>query len=429
MPSSSFSPTEPTSLVDVTMPAMGTSIAEATLVAWTRQIGDPVVADETLCEISTDKVDSEYPSPVTGVLAEILIEAGETVEVGTVLGRIAASGSQGNEQAPQPTDADESSAATSEVQVPAGSVPRRLQANGRYYSPVVRRIAERYGLDLDKVPGSGRSGRVTKRDALAAVEVLKDERPLHSESPYRHESVTEPAMAISSARRVVTDDLGGRPERLSRVRIAIGAAMLRSQAQAATAHTVVECDMTSVEIERRKRSLTALPIVAATTIEVLRGFPDLNATLDEDVLTRYDRVHLGVAVSLGPDGLIVPVIRDAQDLSPAGLSASIRDLAQRARTNALVPSDVQGATFTITSPGAAGALIATPIIDVPQVAILDLEAIVRRPVVIGTQEEGESVAIRSVANLVLGWDHRAIDGMYAAQFLTALRRRLEAVHA
>lgn len=408
------------------MPQMGTSITEATLVAWTRHVGELVSEDETICEISTDKVDSECPSPASGVVAEILVEAGETVEVGTVLARIAVDGASGL-RAP---GEDEPASVTQQVHaraISAGEPPANPSASNRkspYYSPVVRRIASRYGLDLDGIAGSGRNGRVTKQDALAAVARGGEERPLHSESPYKPDPLPTPNTPPPP--RAPVDDLGGTPERLSRIRLAIGAAMKRSQAQAATAHTVVECDMTNVEAERRRLGLTALPLVAAATIGVLREFPDLNATLADDVLIRYHRVHLGIAVSLGAEGLIVPVIRDAQNLNAAGLSARIKDLAERARTSALEPDEVQGATFTITSPGAAGALIATPIIDVPQVAILDLEAVVRRPVVIQAADGQEAIAIRSIANLVLGWDHRVIDGMYAAQFLTAIRRRLEA---
>jgi pyruvate/2-oxoglutarate dehydrogenase complex dihydrolipoamide acyltransferase (E2) component len=183
--------------------------------------------------------------------------------------------------------------------------------------------------------------------------------------------------------------------------------------------------MTLVEERRRALALTALPFVARATIDALRVYPSLNATLDGTTITRYDSVHLGIAVALGADGLIVPVIRDAQNLAVEGLAERIKKLAAKARSKTLVPEDVDGATFTITSPGAAGATLATPIINVPQVAILDVEAIVRRPVVVTAVDGGESIAIRSMVNLILGWDHRAVDGIYAAEFLTSLRRRLE----
>lgn len=396
-------------LVDVTMPAMGTSIVEATVVEWKLAVGDAIAADAPVCDISSDKVDSEVPSPCAGTLAELLVEVGETVEVGTVLARIA---TEGGVLAPAPESA-----------APAPPAAAPLAATRRY-SPVVARIAATHGIALERVTGTGRGGRVTKRDVLAhaapdgngnGAAPAEEERPLHSESPYRPDAVpasTEP-------------DRGGSPQQLSRMRRSIGAAMRNSLNVAATCTTVVECDMSRVEARRRELGLTALPLVARATIETLREFPDLNATLEGDTFTRYDRVHLGVAVSLGEDGLIVPVIDDAQELSPEGLGSRIGDLAKRARAKRLSPDEVKGGTFTITSPGAFGALMATPVIDVPQVAILDLEAIVRRPVVVTGADGGEAIAIRPMVHLCMSWDHRAIDGVYAARFLTALRRRLE----
>ncbi|MGB2711537.1 MAG: 2-oxo acid dehydrogenase subunit E2, partial [Conexibacter sp.] len=220
-------------------------------------------------------------------------------------------------------------------------------------------------------------------------------------------------------------ELGGVAAPLSRMRQSIGAAMRGSLQTAATCTTVVECDMSYVERRRRELGITALPLVARATIDALREYPDLNATLDGTTLTRYERVHLGIAVSLGADGLIVPVIHDAQELAPEGLAARIRDLASRARAQQLSPDDVRGATFTITNPGQFGALIATPVIPLPQVAILDLEAIVKRPVVVDDGHGADAVAIRPIANLCMSWDHRALDGAYAARFLTELRHRLE----
>lgn len=405
------SSTTEAALVDVTLPAIGTSIAEATVVEWRVAVGEAVEADAVVCEISSDKVDTEVPAPCSGTLAELLVAAGQTVEVGTVLARIAT------------TDA------------PA---PDATNGDARRYSPVVSRIAATHGIDLAAVAGSGRGGRVTKRDVLAhvnggasapravsappaasapssAAAPAAEERPLHSESPYRPDPVAAPAAAD-----------GGAPRELSRMRRSIGAAMRNSLSVAATCTTIVECDMSQVERRRRELGLTALPLVARATIETLKQFPDLNATLDGDTLTTYDAVHLGIAVSLGDDGLIVPVVRDAQQLAPEGLGARIKDLATRARARRLAPEEVRGGTFTITNPGAYGALIATPVIDVPQVAILDLEAIVRRPVVVTDEDGGESIAIRPMVNLCMSWDHRAIDGVYAARFLTALRGRLEA---
>jgi pyruvate/2-oxoglutarate dehydrogenase complex dihydrolipoamide acyltransferase (E2) component len=210
------------------------------------------------------------------------------------------------------------------------------------------------------------------------------------------------------------------------MRAAIGQAMRKALDTAAHCTTIVECDMSAIERRRRELGLTALPLVARGVVETLREFPALNATLEGDTLTQHERINLGIAVSLGEDGLIVPVIHDAQDLAPEGLGQRIKDYATRARSKSLTPDDVRGGTFTITSPGGFGALIATPVINVPEVAILDLEAIVKRPVVITAPDGTDSIAIRPMVNLCMSWDHRALDGAYAAQFLTALRKRLEA---
>jgi pyruvate/2-oxoglutarate dehydrogenase complex dihydrolipoamide acyltransferase (E2) component len=290
---------------------------------------------------------------------------------------------------------------------------------------VVSRIAAEHGLDLSAIAGTGRGGRVTKKDVLAALEApppatspepVPAEPPLHSESPYRPDADV-PTVAAGGD--------GGTPVPLSRMRIAIGDAMRRSLQTAATCTTIVECDMSAVERRRAELGLTALPLVARHVVGALGEFGALNATLEGTALTRYERVHLGIAVSLGEDGLIVPVVRDAQDLSEEGLARRIKDLAARARSGGLSPDDVRGGTFTITNPGAFGALAATPVINLPQVGILDLEAIVKRPVVLTDADGNDSIAIRPMANLCLSWDHRALDGAYAAQFLTALRRRIE----
>jgi pyruvate/2-oxoglutarate dehydrogenase complex dihydrolipoamide acyltransferase (E2) component len=414
-------------LVDVAMPAMGTSMSEGTIIAWLKAVGDSVAADEMICEISTDKIDTECPSPVTGTLVEILVQVEETVDVGTVLARIAPEG--GTAVVPTPAEPTP----TSTPAEPAGAEEKgagRLAAvpdDSRRYSPLVRRIAAEHQVDLTKVPASGRGGRVTKKDVLAWIEDggngSAPEPPLHSDSPYRPDP---PAPAPAAPPAVVPDDLGGVSESLSRIRRSIGGAMLRSQQTTATCHTVVECDFSGIERRRKELGMTALPLVAWAVVDVIRRFPDLNATLDGDTVTRFgERVHLGIAVSLGDEGLIVPVIHDAQDLSAEGIAARIRDLARKARSKQLQPDDVAGASFTITSPGAFGATLATPVINTPQVGILDMEAIIKRPVVVTDADGQDSIAIRPVTNFVLGWDHRAMDGVYAAQFLGALRETVE----
>ena len=312
-------------LVDVTMPQMGVSVAEGTIVSWAKQIGDRVQADETICEISTDKIDTEIPAPVTGIVAEILVEVDTTVEVGVVLARIAA---------PEP--------------------------------------------------------------------------PMHIESPYRPDPV--PVTGTGQ---------------LSRMRRQIGAHMKRSLETAAHCTTWIEVDMTRVQTARSRLGVTALSFVAGAVIAALREHPQLNATLEGERYTQHADINLGIAVSLGDDGLIVPVIHRAHELSVEGLAARIRDLATRARARELKPDEVRGGTFTITNPGQYGSIMATPIINQPQVAILDLEAIVKRPVVVTDADGNDSIAIRAMTILGLSWDHRALDGALSAQFLASVKRGLE----
>jgi pyruvate/2-oxoglutarate dehydrogenase complex dihydrolipoamide acyltransferase (E2) component len=393
--------------VEVNMPQMGVSVAEGTIVAWRKRVGDWVEADEPIVEISTDKVETEIPSPASGRVSEILVEVGSTVDVGTLLARIDA------DSRPGVAHVDEGSE-------PEQGVGSRVSGVGNGHappvSPVVRRMADEHGVDLSRVEGSGRRGRVTKKDLLAFLgdksshqsPVASHPEPaaeplLHSESPYREEEPTPAA--------------GG--QELSVMRKSIGQHMVRSLQTAAHCTTIVEADMSAIEAARGR--LSYLPFVARATIAALREFPMLNATLEGDRLTVHDEVNLGIAVSLGEDGLIVPVVKNAHELSHEGLAARIKDLAQRARSKQLTPDEVSGGTFTITNPGAFGALLATPIINQPQVAILDLEAVTKRPVVVN----GDSIAIRPMTYLCMSWDHRALDGALAAQFLSALRRHIE----
>jgi pyruvate/2-oxoglutarate dehydrogenase complex dihydrolipoamide acyltransferase (E2) component len=282
------------------------------------------------------------------------------------------------------------------------------------------RIAAEHGIDLDQVKGTGRGGRVRKPDVLAYIEgngATKEEPPMHIESPYR----PDPVPPKRKAAALPTGE--GQP--LSRMRQSIGKAMIDSLRTAATCTTIIEADLTRIARDRERTGLTWLPYIARATIETLRDFPSLNATLEGETFTQYDAVHLGIAVSLGEGGLIVPVIRDAQDLSVEGLGKEIKALARKARDNQLTPDDVRGGTFTITNPGGYGSIIATPVINQPQVAILDTEAVVKRPVVVTDEHGNDSIAIRPMTYLCMSWDHRALDGALAAQFLAALRGRLE----
>ena len=403
----SSSSTDSTTLADVTMPQMGVSVSEGTIVEWHKAVGEEIGYEEPIVSISTDKIDTEVPSPVAGVVQEILVEVGETVDVGVVLARVATETSNA-----EIGGASEAAAAVGETPAPSSEEPAPVEDSPapRRYSPVVQRIAAEHGIDLDGVKGTGRGGRVRKQDVMALVEGNGSEPPLHSESPYRPDP--EPAPERSTV------------EPLSRMRRTIGEHMKRSLETAATCTTWAECDMSAVEAARKRgpQKLTALPFVARAAIDALREFPALNAWLEGDKHTVHEAVNLGIAVSLGEDGLIVPVIHEAQDLSVEGLAKRIRELARAARDKTLTPDDVRGATFTITNPGQYGSIMATPVINQPQVAILDLEAIVRRVVVIGEDQ----MAIRPTTILGLSWDHRALDGALAAQFLSAMRRRLEA---
>jgi pyruvate/2-oxoglutarate dehydrogenase complex dihydrolipoamide acyltransferase (E2) component len=421
------------------MPQMGVSVAEGTVVEWRKQRGDWVEADETICEISTDKIDTEVPSPASGRLVEVLVQVGVTVEVGTTLARIATDARPGEPHSSEndrpaargagvpatPAAAAERPAASPESATPgAGPVSRSPAA--RRYSPVVQRIADEHGVDLDDVEGSGRDGRVQKKDVMAYVQshggaapAAAGEPTLHIESPYR------PGAGASLSGPYIPPE--GRP--LSRMRQSIGEHMKRSQETAATCTTWIEVDVSRVEIARKHFGITALPLIARCTIGALVEFPLLNAWLEGETHTVHEQVNLGIAVSLGEDGLIVPVVRGAQDLSPEGLARRIRDLARRARARQLGPDDVRGATFTITNPGQFGSMMATPVIAQPQVAILDVEAIIKRPVVVTDAFGEDAIAIRPMVILGLSWDHRALDGALAARFLANVKKRVESYEA
>jgi pyruvate/2-oxoglutarate dehydrogenase complex dihydrolipoamide acyltransferase (E2) component len=416
---------------------MGVSVAEGTVVEWKKQVGDWVTADEIIAAISTDKIDTDVESPATGRVAEIVVQVGETVDVGTVMARIATDAKPGEAHVSE-NGAPEAAAPAAEA-APAAAAAEAPPAESRAgkFSPVVMRIAAEHNIDLSKVEGTGRGGRVRKQDVLAHIDA-PEEAPMHIESPYRPDEPAPPKKreprftrieevpkqeAPVSAPAPAPAPAGGG---LSRMRQAIGNRMVQSLQTAATCTTIAEADMSRIEVARKAAKLSYLPYQARATIETLLEFPQLNATLDDDHTVYTDAVHLGIAVSLGEGGLIVPVIRDAQDLSVEGLAKRIKDIAVRARSRQLTPDETHGGTFTITNPGPFGSIMATPVINLPQVGILDTEAVVKRPVVVTDELGNDSIAIRSMTYLCMSWDHRALDGAYAAQFLTALRKKLEA---
>jgi 2-oxoglutarate dehydrogenase dihydrolipoamide succinyltransferase (E2 component) len=453
----SSSRTEASTGVEVTMPQMGVSVAEGTIVEWRKRPGDWVQADEPLCDVTTDKVDVEIPSPASGRLERILVEPGATVPVGTVLAEIDAEARPGEAHRDEhdggrAARSEERGSSEAEEMAPADAPENGESDRSRFHSPVVRRIAEKHGVDLDQVQGTGIGGRVRKKDVLAFIDTSEGapaappEPALHIESPYQpeeaaqapaSEAVSEAAAAASPAGAAssrLDEELVGpsRREPLSSMRQAIARHMLESRRTAAHCTTIVEADFSRVaarrrelrdQMERRGVNLTYLAFVAQATVEALEEHPRLNASVDGGDIVYHDDVNLGIAVAL-EDGLIVPVIRRAQRLSLEGLAATIADLAGRARSRQLEPDEVHGGTFTITNPGQFGAVLATPIVNQPQVAILDLEAIVKRPVVV-EGPEGDSIAIRPMSYLCMSWDHRALDGADAARFLGSVKERLE----
>jgi 2-oxoglutarate dehydrogenase dihydrolipoamide succinyltransferase (E2 component) len=457
--SSASRPGSAESLVEVAMPQMGVSVAEGTIVEWRKHPGDWVEADEPVCDVTTDKIDVEIPSPAAGRIERILVEPGETVAVGTPLAEIDAAASPG--EAHPAESAERSPGAATPEQTAEAQQPEPAEtgaegaANGEpdrssFHSPVVRRIADKHGVDLAKVEGTGIGGRVRKRDVLAYIEAggAAEPRPpaepepaaepvLHTESPYRPDEVPAPA---GDGSKVEAPDTGAAPavlpserrEPMSPMRTQIARHMVESRRTAAHCTTIVEVDLSRVverraqlkeAMKRRGVPLTYLAFVARATVTALQEYAILNASIDGDEIVHHDQVNLGIAVALD-DGLIVPVIRSAERLSLEGLAAGIGDVAGRARSGELKPDDVHGGTFTITNPGQFGAVLATPIINQPQVAILDLEAVVKRPVVV-SGPQGDSIAIRPMTYLCMSWDHRALDGAVAARFLGRIKELLE----
>ena len=454
------------------MPQMGESITEGTITKWRVAVGDTVERDDPLFDIATDKVDTEVPAALTGRLVEILVPEGETVTVNTVVGRIAAEGEVWSPDEPQepageptPAGAPETDGggveAASEAPAPSlageGARAESVRRQPRS-SPLVRRMAREHGVDLASVPGTGEGGRVSKQDMLAFLEgrdavqaetaapaappepaVVKPlpapaAPPLETRAETRvetSEDVPTPALVPAEPFPEVPEaSESDRTEPLSHMRRSIADHMIRSRRTSAHVTTVFEVDVSRVVAvraangaafeERAGVRLTPMPFFAQATIDALGEFPVLNASLGDDHVVYHRNVNLGIAVAL-PDGLIVPVLARADERNFMGLARGITDLAKRARTGALTPDEVQGGTFTITNPGPFGALFGTPIIAQPQVAILGVGGVHKRPVVV----DGDAIAVRSMVFLALSFDHRLIDGAVADQFMAAVKSRLE----
>ena len=433
---------------DIIMPQMGESITEGTITKWRVAVGDTVERDDPLFDIATDKVDTEVPAALTGRLVEILVPEGETVTVNTVVGRIAAEGEVWSpaetaeaDGEPAPAETDGAPAATApETPEPAadGEAPPKPVRRQPRSSPLVRRMAREHGVDLADVPGTGDGGRVSKQDMLAfletreaapaAPEAAGAPAPAAARAGDAVAEIPAPAPETSPAAPVSLD--GDRSEPLTHMRRSIADHMVRSRRTSAHVTTVFEVDMSRVVAiraangpafeERAGVRLTLMPFFARAAIDALGDFPVLHASLGEDHVVYHRSVNLGVAVAL-PDGLIVPVLHRADERNFMGLARGITDLAARARAGALTPEEVQGGTFTITNPGPFGALFGTPIIAQPQVAILGVGGVHKRPVVV----DGDAIAVRSMVFLALSFDHRLIDGAVADQFMAAVKSRLE----
>ncbi len=408
---------------EVTMPQMGESIAEGTIVRWVKKVGDAVDKDEPLFEISTDKVDAEIPAPAAGVLLEILAKEGETVPVNSVVARIGspdeASATPAAPAVAAPAAAPVASAPAAPVAaaaVPAPAAPLTLgDVRRQRSSPVVRKIAKEHGVDFTQLEGSGIAGRVTKKDILTAIE-KGTARPAGS--------AAEPAPLPRPASMA-----GDRVEKMSIMRKKIADHMVMSIRTSPHVYSAYEVDFSRFEAFRRKHKddyeargakLTYTSLIAKATVDTIREFPFTNASIDgEQIIYRRD-INLGIAVALD-QGLLVPVIKNADEKNLLGLSRSVADLAARARSKKLSPDEVQGGTFTITNPGIFGALFGLPIISQPQVAILGVGSIDKRVVVL----DGDVMAIRPMCYFTLGYDHRLIDGADAGRFLARLKERVQ----
>jgi pyruvate dehydrogenase E2 component (dihydrolipoamide acetyltransferase) len=474
----------------VKMPALGESVTEGTVTRWLKQVGDSIEVDEPLLEVSTDKVDTEIPSPVAGTVLEIKVAEDETADVGADLAIIGVAGSAPAEEAPAPQQPAPQQAAPQQAAPPQQEQPKQekpreeqpaqpsaplveskpapapapqaapspaqpapaqpapaqpaapaaetVRANGAgdagYVTPLVRKLAAEKGVDLASITGTGVGGRIRKQDVIEAAD-----KAAAAKAAAAAPAAAPAAPAKQEAAKPAASPLRGRTEKLTRMRATIARRMVESLQVSAQLTTVVEVDLTKVATLRTKAKadfqakhgvkLTYLPFLALAAVEALRQHPVVNSSIDQEAgtVTYHDGEHLGIAVDT-PKGLIVPVIRDAGDLNLAGLAKRIADVADRTRNNKISPDEISGGTFTLTNTGSRGALFDTPIINQPQVGILGTGAVVKRAVVVDDPNLGELIVPRSMIYLALSYDHRIVDGADAARFLVTLKERLEAGH-
>ncbi len=417
----------------ITMPALGESVSEGTVTRWLKNVGDLVAVDEALLEVSTDKVDTEIPSPVAGVLLAIDVAIDTTVPVGARLALIGASGAA-VVAAPAPVVAapvvvpvvqTPAPVATAPVVAPVAAPPV-VQPTDAYVTPLVRKLANDLGINLSDVKGTGIGGRIRREDVEA---MSKPVAQTHT-APVAQTS----APSISKPASVAVSPLRGTTVTMSRLRKVIAARMVESLQVSAQLTTVIEVDVTKISRLRDKAKanfearegvkLSYLPFFSVAVCEALKQHPVLNSSVEGDQITYHGAEHLGIAVDT-ERGLLVPVIANAGDLNMGGIARKIADLAARTRDNKVTPDELGGGTFTLTNTGSRGALFDTPIINQPQVAILGLGAVVKRPMVVRGEDGGETIAIRSMVYLGLSYDHRVVDGADAARFLVTLKERLE----
>jgi 2-oxoglutarate dehydrogenase E2 component (dihydrolipoamide succinyltransferase) len=438
-------PAAPASGTIISMPALGESVTEGTVTRWLKNVGDSVAVDEALLEVSTDKVDTEIPSPVAGTLISIDVAVDSTVPVGARLAVIGGAGQSAPAAAPAPVTPVVAAPVAPVVAAPVAPVVAApvvaapvsqapvvaapvAQPTDSYVTPIVRKLASELGVNLSSIKGSGIGGRVRREDVEAAAKPAAVAAPVASASPAAASSPARSTPVMS------TSPLRGTTVTMSRLRKVIAARMVESLAVSAQLTTVIEVDVTKVARlrDRAKASFEAregvklsfLPFFAVAVCEALKQHPVLNSSVEGDQIVYHGAEHLGVAVDT-ERGLLVPVIQNAGDLNMGGVARKIADLAARTRDNKVNPDELSGGTFTLTNTGSRGALFDTPIINQPQVAILGLGAVVKRPMVVRGEDGGETIAIRSMVYLGLSYDHRVVDGADAARFLVTLKERLE----
>jgi pyruvate dehydrogenase E2 component (dihydrolipoamide acetyltransferase) len=427
----------PSGGIDVVMPQMGESIFEGTITKWLKKVGDSVQRDEPLFEISTDKVDAEIPSPAAGTLSEIKVEAGSTVQINTVVAVIGGGAAKASAPAAAaaPVPAATSNAAASAAASAAPAAPSAEGAHGERLrsSPLVRKIAKEHQLDLRQVPGTGSSGRITKDDVLQYID-KGGAKVVAPAAAAPSPAAPPPAPKPAGAPAPVAGPQPGELVPLTRMRSIIAQRMVDSKRTSAHVHTVFKIDLTRIVKIREKEKakyeqrngvkLTYMPFITRAVVATLRKMPIINASMEGDAIRYHQNVNVGIAVALDW-GLIVPVIKQAEDKSFLGIARSIADLAERARSKKLKPDEVGSGTITITNPGIFGEQFGTPIINQPESAILGVGGLFKEPTVLTDKDGNDSIAIRSVIRLTLGFDHRIIDGADAGKFMAELKKYLE----